>query len=59
MWSNPHQVLDKWWGMLMDNSGSKVSALSVLIVSRHTLVREGLKAMIADTPSGSCANAIL
>jgi two-component system nitrate/nitrite response regulator NarL len=50
MWSNPHQVLDKWWGMLMDNSGLKVSALSVLIVSRHTLVREGLKAMIADTP---------
>jgi two-component system, NarL family, nitrate/nitrite response regulator NarL len=26
-----------------------VSALSVLIISRHTLVREGLKAMIADT----------
>jgi two-component system, NarL family, nitrate/nitrite response regulator NarL len=36
----------------MDNSGSKVSALSVLIVSSHTLVREGLKAMIADTPFG-------
>jgi|SwirhisoilCB3_FD_contig_51_5425100_length_1097_multi_4_in_0_out_0_1 two-component system nitrate/nitrite response regulator NarL len=33
-----------------DNTGSVVSALSVLIVSRHTLVREGLKAMIADTP---------
>ena len=33
-----------------DNSTSAVSALSVLIVSRHTLVREGLKAMIADTP---------
>jgi len=33
-----------------ESSGSAVSALSVLIVSRHTLVREGLKAMIADTP---------
>jgi two-component system nitrate/nitrite response regulator NarL len=33
------------------NSGNTaVSALSVLLVSRHTLVREGLKAMIADTP---------
>jgi two-component system nitrate/nitrite response regulator NarL len=28
------------------------SALSVLIVSRHTLVREGLKALIADMPFG-------
>ena len=34
----------------MKNSGIAVSALSVLIVSCHTLVREGLKAMIADTP---------
>ena len=34
----------------MENSSLAVSALSVLIVSRHTLVREGLKAMIADTP---------
>lgn len=33
-----------------DNSTSVVSALSVLIVSRHTLVREGLKGLIADTP---------
>jgi two-component system nitrate/nitrite response regulator NarL len=35
---------------IFGNTNSAVSALSVLIVSRHTLVREGLKAMIADTP---------
>jgi two-component system, NarL family, nitrate/nitrite response regulator NarL len=34
----------------MENSSLNVSALSVLIVSPHTLVREGLKGMIADTP---------
>lgn len=28
------------------------SALSVLIISRHTLIREGLKALIADMPFG-------
>jgi two-component system nitrate/nitrite response regulator NarL len=34
----------------MDNSGLNVSALSVLIISKHTLMREGLKALVADTP---------
>jgi two-component system nitrate/nitrite response regulator NarL len=34
----------------MENSSITVSALSVLIISHHTLVREGFKAMLAHTP---------